>query len=137
MKEVLKIEPAEEKKTSTTREPISFMAVHSDDYLNLSNEAIWVADSGTTHHMTGREELLTDYSGFDEPRRILTADGEALSTGKGKYYFVGHNKELAYLDEVWLVPSLKTNLFSVEAATKNGFDVTFNSVGKSIKILAA
>lgn len=134
MKDVLNIEISEEKKIPTSKDPVSFMAIQNS-LDSFEDRSMWVADSGTTHHMTGRKEILANYEEFDVPRSILTANGNASALGQGTFTFIGHNQEIAQLEEVWYIPSLKTNLFSLESAMSKGFDVIFDSKDASIKLI--
>lgn len=120
-------------KPSTPKDPVSFMAIENKE--SFEDRSMWVADSGTTHHITGRKDLLTNYETFEVTRTILTANGNAEALGRGTFTFIGHNQETAQLEDVWFVPSLKTNLFSLESAMSKGFDIIFDSKDASIKLI--
>jgi len=49
----------------------------------LEDHNIWIADSGSTSHMTGCKEILTDYISFWTPKKILTAGSDQHAHGIG------------------------------------------------------
>ena len=88
----------------------------------------WVADSGCTHHMSPYEELFESLSDCSDSI-ILADSGTALQvTGLGSI-----PTKSGTLKDVYLVPSLGQNLFSIRAASQNG--LTYNGTDRQISFM--
>lgn len=104
----------------------------------------WVIDSGASRHMTWDSSILVDLKQLEKPEFIkLGDDYELPATARGKVNLslaVNGKACMVTLNDVLLVPDLGTNLFSVKAATKRGYQVSFdvekcaitNSSGKKV-----
>ena len=94
-------------------------------------EDIWYVDSGSSNHMTGREELLIDID------RAITAKVE-MGTGQlvevtGKGSLIVETKQgRRYIREVMLVPGLQENLLSVGQTMEHGYYLLFGGTTAEI-----
>lgn len=96
---------------------------------------VWCVDSGASSHMTGRRDLIDNYKILDEPCPVTIANGDVLHAfGIESVRAVSafDNKPLRF-KEVYHVPGMAANLFSIGAATDNGFRVNFE--GSSMTVL--
>jgi hypothetical protein len=101
-----------------------------------------VIDSGASSHMTPYRDLLRGYRPFSVPEEIKLADGSTVEAlGCGRLEFKLHQGIGGSLEECLFVPKLEGTLFSVQAAAKKGYNVTFGSkkvrIRKGSKVLAA
>lgn len=80
----------------------------------------WFVDNGATNHVCNNESLFRCIKEFDKPRMVTTANGDtANAVGYGdveiRFYHDNCYQDIT-LTNVWLVPSMHKNLFSVLAA---------------------
>ena len=100
-------------------------------YLPTSEMNRWIIDSGATSHMTHTKALLSNYEEFDEPLEILVGDGEYVEAmGQGYLFYRG--EEPRVIKRVLFVPRVPANLFSVKAAVKDGFKISFEEERVSV-----
>jgi len=86
----------------------------------------WIDDSGASRHMTSDTEVFIEY--FNEPKSIYLADDKAVEAlGLGQIV-----TSTGTLNNVFLVPAIPYNLFSVPAATNHGISVLVD--GDSIQL---
>jgi transposase InsO family protein len=95
--------------------------VISEDILQVeTNSSGWWIDNGATKHVTNCPDLFIEFQEFQSPCVIKAAGQEALKAiGKGTiqiWSFTGSNSLKMTLNDVWLVPQISKNLFSVLAA---------------------
>jgi transposase InsO family protein len=95
--------------------------VISEDILQVeTNSSGWRIDNGATKHVTNCPDLFIEFQEFQSPCVIKAAGQEALKAiGKGTiqiWSFTGSNSLKMTLNDVWLVPQISKNLFSVLAA---------------------
>jgi transposase InsO family protein len=93
----------------------------SEDILQVeTNSSGWWIDNGATKHVTNCPDLFIEFQEFQSPCVIKAAGQEALKAiGKGTiqiWSFTGSNSLKMTLNDVWLVPHISKNLFSVLAA---------------------
>ena len=101
---------------------VSMLAMHSEAFAadgSMSSDH-WFVDNGATCHLTFRRDILSDYKQFMEAKSLQVADGnriEAVGTGTAhlKAVVSGQQHDVE-LNNVWYVPKLNRNLFSVLAA---------------------
>ncbi|KAJ3651646.1 hypothetical protein Zmor_017671 [Zophobas morio] len=87
---------------------------------------LWVADSGASKHMTFRRDIITNYREFSASERkpITVGNNETIyAEGEGDVmitsYINGQVLEQG-MSEVWYVPEIGKNLFSISAASNHG-----------------
>ena len=101
------------------------VAVHSDVFAVDKNMSVgdWFVDNGATCHLTFRNDIFTSFEKFSEPHTIQVANGNvAEAVGKGVVFLeatVSGKQQKIELRDVWYVPKLQRNLFSVLAAQDN------------------
>ena len=107
----------------------SLVSVCNNAYATELNSMDWWIDNGATRHITNCRDWLFDFEVFESSCQIQAAGKETLAAvGKGKIKVQStHNNEEVILNDVWYVPSISRNLFSVLAAQ----DRNRNSVFKS------
>lgn len=97
----------------------------------------WIVDSGASHHMTGRADILEEVNAC-EPVHVMLADGKvrtARTSGKCVLPVAAGNKPVTVtLKTVLLVPGLTSSLFSVREAVSNGYTVEFSNKDIVIKM---
>lgn len=121
--------PPKPQKQSTNAVMSTGLALACNDK-NLHKES-WYVDNGATNHVTNRRDVFQSFEYFHDPHTITTANGDGIEAiGKGSIQLeadVNGQKQLITLTNVWYVPSIQRNLFSVLAAQ----DVLKNSLFQS------
>jgi transposase InsO family protein len=86
--------------------------------INPDNET-WYVDNGATSHVTNRADLFQNYEHFNDIRTVTTANGNTINAkGKGSVIIEANIKgklQRVTLQDVWYVPAITKNLFSVLA----------------------
>ncbi|KRZ83588.1 Retrovirus-related Pol polyprotein from transposon TNT 1-94 [Trichinella sp. T8] len=100
---------------------------------NRNTCRMWLADSGASQHMTRNKEYLSDFVTFPKPVNVKVGNGDAIPAyGHGTVNFKVFIKGkwiLNRMEDVWYVPKLGLNLFSIGKATEKGFNFTANAAG--------
>lgn len=105
----------------------NMMAVLVNVTNGSTNRDEWYIDNGATHHVTMRGDLYQDFESFQEPHTVTTADGKVIEAlGKGSI-LMKTKKRTFVMKDVWYVPKVTKNLFSVLSA----HDVNSESVFES------
>ncbi|KAJ0180504.1 hypothetical protein K1T71_003908 [Dendrolimus kikuchii] len=80
----------------------------------------WYVDNGATSHVTNRPDFFESFEYFHNNHTITTASGQIINAiGKGSTRLNADVKggvESLLLEDVWYIPALQRNLFSVLAA---------------------
>jgi hypothetical protein len=80
----------------------------------------WFFDNGATKHVTNRGDVFLEFEKFNIPHFVTAAGSEALQAlGKGTIRvlsIVDEQQQILTLADVWYVPKINRNLFSVLAA---------------------
>jgi hypothetical protein len=86
---------------------------------------LWLADSGASAHMTKRKEYFCTYEPFAVPKRVKIGNSDdILAHGQGTInvkMLINGKWERNHLTEVWFVPEIDRNLFSVGKTIDKGF----------------
>lgn len=94
-------------------------------------EDCWYLDTGASRHMCWNRELFTELQEHSVHQSVVIGDGNVLDVkGIGKVNVqakVGHKLIDSTLSNVFYVPELKYNLFSVGCALDKGFVMTSNN----------
>jgi len=81
---------------------------------------VWFVDNGATKHVTNQCDIFVSFEEFDSPHTVTAAGGESMpAVRKGTVEvlsFVGNEVQKLTLTDVWYVPKIGRNLFSVLAA---------------------
>lgn len=95
--------------------------------LPVVDKNAWYADSGATEHMTNEKSLLTSYETFSNPKSVRVGNENIIfAYGKGKINIealVDGAWKKAYFEDVWYVPDISVNLFSLIVAEMKGYKV--------------
>lgn len=114
--------------------------VEDCSFVNLEQDD-WFVDNGATTHIAVRRDFFTEFHEFDSHHTVSTADGTPVrALGQGTVVVesnVNGKKGMIALQEVWLVPSLKKNLFSTLAAQDRLKDSLFLSTAKQCRFEVA
>ncbi|XP_039145619.1 uncharacterized protein LOC120282847 [Dioscorea cayenensis subsp. rotundata] len=92
----------------------------------LESPSIWLLDSGTSSHMTGRRELFHNLDETLQHKVRLGDDKEINVCGRGSAEIRMFDSKLRLNNGVQYVPSLAHNLLSVGQLNKGGYDVNFS-----------
>ena len=120
-----------EKKSQKLREAMtveSFVSVTNQ--FRIEKESDWFVDNGATVHVTKDRQIFKEFREFNEKREIKTAKGNLEAVGEGtvpvEMLIKGrwHQKKLL---NVWYVPNISRNLFSVTAVHDKNKDSCFVS----------
>lgn len=104
-----------EKENKAQGSNMMLLTVNSTDSNNDRDD--WYVDNGATHHVTMRGDLFQDFKRFGEAHTVTTADGNVIqAVGNGTVHLKANVKdriENLFLRDVWYVPQISKNLFSV------------------------
>lgn len=99
----------------------------------------WFVDNGATNHITHRNDLFETFEYFNDSYKVTTANGDSVgAVGKGSITveaFVNGQPERITLSDVWYVPSIKKNLFSVLSAQDKHLESEFQSKSEVCKLI--
>uniref|UniRef100_A0AAV1V1L6 Uncharacterized protein n=1 Tax=Peronospora matthiolae TaxID=2874970 RepID=A0AAV1V1L6_9STRA len=93
---------------------------------------VWLVDSGATQHMTSSKKYIKNYKVFIPVDVHLADDGVVLAIGKGDIVMsmkTPRGTKKGVLTDVWHIPMLSRDLFSVGRFTKDVGPVTFETNG--------
>ncbi|KAL7306915.1 hypothetical protein TKK_0001074 [Trichogramma kaykai] len=117
--------------------PSTFLATSLTVNSDLVSSEAWISDSGATNHMSANRQHFATYAPFPIPQRVETANMNiilAYGCGNVDVQVLVDNKWLnAQLTDVWYVPEVGHQLFSVRQATKYGNKVIYDSDGVEIQ----
>ncbi|GFR24645.1 retrovirus-related Pol polyprotein from transposon TNT 1-94 [Trichonephila clavata] len=86
---------------------------------------VWIADSGASAHMTKHKNYFVDFTKFVSPKPVYVGNSDAIMAyGHGTVNIeikVNCKWEKHHLTEVWYVPDISKNLFSISQTLKRGF----------------
>lgn len=103
----------------------------SKAYSEDKNKYDWWIDNGATKHVTNCLEFFVTFQSFNDDCVVKAAGKESLkAVGKGNIEVlltVNNRKEKLLLKDVWYVPDISRNLFSVLAAQDNNPRSKFTS----------
>ncbi|KAK9700733.1 hypothetical protein QE152_g31058 [Popillia japonica] len=93
----------------------------------------WLADSGASAHMTNNKSFFLSYEPFNYPREVQVGNNEIIHAyGEGtinvKMRIHGLWQQ-NHLKNVWYVPKIGRNLFSIGQTMKKGFLFSANQNG--------
>ncbi|GMF66431.1 unnamed protein product [Phytophthora lilii] len=92
----------------------------------------WLVDSGATQHMTYSKEYMKNYKKMSRVDVHLADDGVVQAVGTGDIVMsmkTPRGTKKGVLTNVWHIPKLSRNLFSVGRFTKDVGPVTFETDG--------
>lgn len=108
---------------NTTTNGGGFMALTA---VNMTSRDSWIADSGASKHMIADKSLFSTFK-IINPVSITIGNGtniKALAVGDIKIEtFDGQKWSPRWLYDVWWVPEINYNLFSLSAVVARGFSI--------------
>ena len=120
--------PSTNPKQSTNNTMLTSIALAFGE--NIDKDA-WYIDNGATSHVTNRSDLFQTFEYFNNSQTVITANGHPVEAiGKGTIHVevdINNKKEVLFFTNVWYVPGIQRNLFSVLAAQ----DLCHNSIFES------
>ena len=127
-------------KSSSTNDRSLLVTVNALKGYSEDERNSWYADKGATRHVTHQADIFNSFVEFPKgDRRVFTADGTVLeATGKGTVtakVSINGKWKVRQLVDVWLVPKMKMNLFSVTATQDRRLGREFVSNAKSCKLI--
>lgn len=104
---------------------------------DLCDKSLWLADSGASAHMTSFKEYFLTYEPFCVPVEVRIGNNEIiLAYGQGTVnveMFVNNHWVPNHLTNVWFVPDISRNLFSISKTVDKGFSFEVNQSGCCFK----
>lgn len=89
-----------------------FFMVHSGNEVPESH--VWLLDSGSSNHMTGRKELFHNWNEGEQHKvRLGDHDKELVVAGRGSVAVVVNNGMTRLIHNIQFVPNLAHNLQSM------------------------
>lgn len=107
------------KDTSCTASFLGLLSVDVEVFSSQINSDVWYIDNGASRHITMSNKNFVKFEQFESPHGITVANRKILSAlGKGTLKIVTEvngQKQYKELIDVWYVPEISKNLFSVLA----------------------
>jgi hypothetical protein len=101
-----------------------------------STDANWLADTGASHHISGRRELFCQYEALDVPIPITTASGQSHIVGIGNVQFLMPGAGGSFqINHVGYVPGATHSLLSIGKILNAGFSINNNERGEMIGLV--
>ncbi|KAG8172649.1 hypothetical protein JTE90_009811, partial [Oedothorax gibbosus] len=104
-----------------TREGNAFMC----SIPGVAEEDVWLADSGASAHMTRHKEYFSSFESFTPPKEVQVGNNSTiLAYGQGVIDVkmkIGGQWIKNYLTNVWYVPEVGRNLFSISETISKGY----------------
>ncbi|GFU43372.1 retrovirus-related Pol polyprotein from transposon TNT 1-94 [Nephila pilipes] len=103
--------------------------VESDAFVctveDVPESQVWIADSGASAHMTKHKNYFVDLTKFISPKLVYVGNSDAImASGHGTVNIeirINNKWEIQHLTELWYVPDISRNLFSISQTLKKGF----------------
>ena len=118
---------------------VELMMVDSDIFAVESDKDAWYIDNGATNHVTNRRDIFRTFECFQTQVEIRTANGDkAQAIGSGTVHImtsVNGRWQQKTLTNVWYVPKITKNLFSVLAAHDKNENSQFVSEPTSCSLM--
>jgi len=115
------------------------MMVDSDVFVVEDDKDVWYIDNGATTHVTNRRDIFKTFECFQTQVEIRTANGDkAQAIGSGTVDVqtsVNGCWQQKTLSNVWYVPKITKNLFSVLAAHDKNVNSKFISEPASCSLM--
>ena len=112
----------------TTATNDDLVILHDPNSLNLvSDESMWIIDSGATLHVTTRKEFFTSYTPGDFGVLKMGNDGVSKVIGVGDVCLQTNMGMQLLLRGVKYAPNVRFNLISVWILDDAGYDNHFGS----------
>lgn len=124
-------------KTTQNDANMALMSVSTEILSTDCNENSWYVDNGATNHVTNRKDLFQTFEPFLESHKVITANGSVEALGKGTIEVeanVNGKWERLLLTEVWYVPDIQKNLFSMLSAQDKNPNSIFTSTSETCKL---
>ena len=112
----------------TTVTSDDLVILRDPDSVNLvSDESMWIIDSGATLHVTARKEFFTSYTPGDFGVLKMGNDGVSKVIGVGDVCLQTNMGMQLLLKGVKHAPDVRFNLISVQVLDDSGYDNHFGS----------
>lgn len=109
----------DEAKSTPAKNIVSFMALVSSCKLNQSQ---WVADSGSSNHMSPNIKWFLSFNRSEKDVNVRLGDGSCMPAhGYGQIH-----TDAGIIEDVYYIPNMVTNLFSIQAATRKNIIVKYS-----------
>lgn len=118
--------------TSKTANLLLMSLEDNEIYTVSRDNENWYIDNGATSHVTNRADIFQTYEHFNENFTATTAAGKVRPEGKGTVQLRGYvnGKQIDMsLQDVWYIPTISKNLFSV-LALHDQFRIAFFHPGQ-------
>lgn len=113
---------------------MTLLAVDEEIFSAETNSDDWFIDNGASRHVTNNSNCFVDFEKFELPHNITVANGKSLpAVGKGTIKImtiVNGENQVKFLENVWYVPEISKNLFSVLATQDRNQNSIFESTFK-------
>lgn len=117
---------------------VALISVSNEVYKLEANSTDWWIDNGATRHVTNHPEYFADYRPFKTSHSIMAAGKETLKAlGEGTIEVLSKLDDKIQkltLTNVWYVPKISKNLFSVLAAQDTKANSKFESTVTSCSL---
>ncbi|KFM59342.1 Retrovirus-related Pol polyprotein from transposon TNT 1-94, partial [Stegodyphus mimosarum] len=113
---------------------MTLLAVDEAIFSAETNSDDWFIDNGASKHVVNNSHYFIDFERFKLPHSITVANGKSLpAIGKGTIKImtiVNGMNQIKNLENVWYVPEISKNLFSVLASQDRNQNSVFESTFK-------
>ncbi|KAK1434246.1 hypothetical protein QVD17_11166 [Tagetes erecta] len=92
--------------------------------LNNHEENVWILDNGASNHMTGNQDWFTHLDQTTVGKVRFGDDSRVEIKGRGTVVLQGKSGQQRILNDVYFIPSLKSNIISLGQLDESGYKVT-------------
>lgn len=114
---------------------MTLLAVDEEIFSAETNSDDWFIDNGASRHVTKNSQYFANFEKFEFPHSITVANGKSLpAVGKGSIKImtiVNGKSQVKFLENVWYVPEISKNLFSVLSTQDKNRNSIFESTFKN------
>lgn len=119
------------KKSTAVNMNLTVLTIEEDFRNDVKNSTDWYVDNGATSHVTNRGDLFQDFIYFKSSHTVTGANGQSIQaigigTIRAEAEVEGRLEQIL-LKDVWYVPAISKNLYSVLATHDIVKDSIFES----------
>ncbi|XP_023516671.1 uncharacterized protein LOC111780482 [Cucurbita pepo subsp. pepo] len=93
----------------------------AQDEENINNDTLWYLDSRASNHMCDHKHLFKEMQKIEDGHVSFGDASKVEVKGRGMIHFLQKDGVIGSIQDVYYVPDLKTNIFSMGQLTEKGY----------------